>query len=129
MMTETRYALRDRTARFSGELMNENQRSGRRIPVELSVEVSWKSRGGHSRRVEGKTGNISGNGLFMSVPIRPPCKTPVTMRVLLPAAVTRVPVELLCNGRVIRWSCPGEARGMGATIDEYELRPTRAQAD
>jgi hypothetical protein len=105
--------------------MNENQRSGIRIPVELPVEVQWKSRRGHSRCVEGRTGNISGNGLFMSVPVRPPCKTTVTMRVVLPADMTRVPVELLCNGRVIRWSCPGEARGMGATIDEYEFRPTR----
>jgi hypothetical protein len=108
--------------------MDENQRSGTRIPIELRVEVYWKSRRGRSRRVEGKTGNISGNGLFMSIPIRPPCKTPVTMRVLLPGSVTRIPVELLCNGRVIRWSCSGEARGMGATIDEYEFRPTRTQA-
>jgi hypothetical protein len=50
------------------------------------------------------------------------------MRVLLPATITRVPVELVCNGRVIRWSCPGESRGVGATIDEYEFRPTRRQA-
>jgi hypothetical protein len=107
--------------------MNENKRSGMRIPVELPVVVHWKSRAGHSRRVEGKTGNISGNGLFMSIRVRPPCKTPVTMRVLLPASLTRVPLELLCNGRVIRWSCPGESRGMGATIDEYEFRPTRRQ--
>jgi hypothetical protein len=108
--------------------MDKNQRSGIRIPVELPIEVYWKSRWGRSRHVEGKTGNISGNGLFMSIPVRPPCKTPVTMRVLLPATITRVPVELLCNGRVIRWSCPGECRGMGATIDEYEFRPTRTQA-
>jgi hypothetical protein len=108
--------------------MDNNQRSGIRIPVELAVEVYWKSRGGHSRRVEGKTGNISGNGLFMTIPVRPPCKTSVTMRVLLPPPITHVPVELRCNGRVIRWSCPGESRGMGATIDEYEFRPTRTQA-
>jgi hypothetical protein len=108
--------------------MEENKRSGIRIPLELPVEVYWKSRWGQSRQVEGKTGNISGNGLFMSIPIRPPRKTPVTMRVLLPAAITRFPVELLCNGRVIRWSCPGESRGMGATIDEYEFRPTRRLA-
>jgi len=105
--------------------MNENQRSGIRIPVELPVVVNWKSRAGHSRHAEGKTGNISGNGLFTCIPIRPPCKTAVKMRVRLPANMTRVPVELLCNGRVIRWSCPGEERGMGATIDEYEFRPTR----
>jgi len=105
--------------------MNENQRSGIRIPVELPVEVHWKSRAGHTRRVEGTTGNISGNGLFTCIPVRPPCKTVVKMRVRLPAEVTTVPVELLCNGRVIRWSCPGEVRGMGATIDEYEFRPAR----
>jgi hypothetical protein len=108
--------------------MDENQRAGIRIPVELPVEVYWKSREGRSRRAEGKTGNISGNGLFMNIPVRPPCKTPVTIRVLLPPAITRFPVELLCNGRVIRWSCPSESRGMGATIDDYEFRPTRTQA-
>jgi hypothetical protein len=108
--------------------MDENQRAGIRIPVELPVEVYWKSRGGHSRHAEGRTGNISGNGLFMSIPLRPPCKTPVRMRVFLPPDVTRLPVELLCNGRVIRWSTPGESRGMGATIDDYEFRPTRTQA-
>jgi hypothetical protein len=119
----------DRLARFGGVPMSENQRSGTRIPLELRVEVYWKSRAGHSRRVEGKTGNISGNGLFMSIPIRPPCKTSITMRVVLPETVTRVPVELLCNGRVVRWNCPGEARGMGATIDEYEFRPRHAKAN
>jgi len=87
--------------------------------------VHWKSRGGRIRRVEGKTGNISGNGLFTIIPVRPPCKTTVTMRVHLPENMTPVPVELQCNGRVIRWNCPGEARGMGATIDEYEFRPAR----
>ena len=105
--------------------MKNNERAGIRIPVELPVIVFWKSRWGQSRRAEGKTGNISANGLFMSIPVRPPRKTPVSMRVLLPMAVTHVPIELLCTGRVIRWSCPGESRGMGATIDEYEFRPTR----
>ena len=115
-------------ARFGGEPMINNQRAGIRIPVEFPVEVRWKSRWGRARHVEGKTGNMSGNGLFMRIPIRPPRETPVTMRVILPVTVTRVPVELRCNGRVIRWSCPGESRGMGATIDEYEFRPTRTQA-
>jgi len=108
--------------------MSNNQRAGLRIPVEFPVEVCWKSRWGRSRHVQGKTGNISGNGLFMRIPIRPPRETPVTMRVCLPATITRVPVELHCNGRVIRRSCPGESRGMGATIDEYEFRPTLTQA-
>ena len=124
-MAETRYALWESLVGFSGEPMNENQRSGIRIPVELPAVVHWKSRRGHTRSVEGKTGNISGNGLFMNIPVRPPRQTSVTMRVFLPAIMTRVPIELLCNGRVIRWSCPGEVRGMGATIDEYEFRPAR----
>ena len=102
-----------------------NKRAGIRIPVEFPVEVRWKSRWGRSRHVEGKTGNISGNGLFMVLPIRPPRKTPVTVRVLLPPTLTRVPLVLLCNGRVIRWSCPSESRGMGVTIDEYEFQPMR----
>ena len=108
--------------------MTNYPRAGLRIPVEFPVEVSWRSRRGRSHHVEGKTGNISGNGLFMRIPVRPPPKTPVTMRVFLPATITRVPVELHCNGRVIRWSRPGESRGMGATIDEYELRRVRAHA-
>ena len=117
-----------RTAHFGGKQMINNQRSGIRFPVEFPVEVRWKSSEGRSRHAEGKTANISGNGLFTRIPIRPPRETPVTMRVLLPGTVTRAPVELHCNGRVIRWSCPGESRGMGATIDEYEIRPMRAQA-
>jgi hypothetical protein len=117
-----------RGARVGGEPMSNNERAGIRIPVEFPVEVLWKSRGGRSRHVEGRTGNISGNGLFMRIPIRPPRETPVTIRVFLPVTFTRVPFELRCNGRVIRWSCPGESRGMGATIDEYEFRPTSTQA-
>ena len=105
--------------------MTENQRSGIRIPVVLPVEVHWKSRGGRSRRVAGTTENISGNGLFTCIPVRPPRKTTVTVKVVLPQNMTPVPVELLCNGRVIRWSGTGEARGIGATIDEYEFRPAR----
>lgn len=108
--------------------MSNHQRTGIRIPIELPVEVRWQSRWGHSRLVEGKTGNISGNGVFMSIPVRPRPKTLVKMRVVLPTTITSVPVELLFTGRVIRWNCPGETRGMGATIDEYEFRPLRTRA-
>jgi hypothetical protein len=107
--------------------MTNNQRTGLRIPLEFPVEVCWKSRSGNFRHVKGKTGNISGNGLFMSIPVRPPRETPLTIRVFLPPTFTLVPVELLCNGRVIRWSCPGESTGVGATIDEYEFHPTPTQ--
>jgi len=60
----------------------------------------------------------------MTVRVRPRRNTPVTVTVLLPAEFTAVPVELLCQGRVVRWSQPGELTGFGATIDDYELRPT-----
>jgi hypothetical protein len=32
-------------------------------------------------------------------------------------------LELLCQGRVVRWNRRGEVQGLGAVIDEYELRP------
>jgi hypothetical protein len=108
--------------------MSNHERTGIRIPIELPAEVRWESRWGHSRLVEGKTGNISGNGVFMNIPVRPRPKTPVTVRVFLPATLTSVPVELLFTGRVIRWNCPGESPGVGATIDEYEFRPSRTRA-
>jgi hypothetical protein len=98
-------------------------RAGSRIPVELPAEVRWKSRSGNFRQVEGMTGNISASGLFLSVPVRPHLKTQVTIRVSLPVEVTQIPVELLCRGRVVRWSRPKELPGLGAIIDDYELRP------
>lgn len=100
-------------------------RAGSRIPVELPAEVRWKSRSGSFRQVEGKTGNISGAGLFMTVPVRPHVQTPITIRVSLPAEVTGVPVELVCYARVVRWSQPDELPGVAAIIDDYELRPAR----
>jgi hypothetical protein len=98
-------------------------RAGFRIPVELPAKVRWKSGAGTRRQVEGKTGNISGNGLFLTVPVRPRRKTPVTVTVFLPAEITQTHLELLCQGRVVRWSQPGEVPGVGATIEDYELRP------
>ena len=102
-------------------------RAGIRIPVELPVEVRWKSRSGNNRQVQGKTGNISGNGLFVKVPVRARRRTPITMTVFLPGGVGQAPVELLCQGRVVRWSRPGELPGMGAIIEDYEFRPAHRQ--
>jgi len=116
-------------AHFVGELATMMQpRAGLRIPVELPAEVRWKNRSGNKRHVHGVTGNISGNGLFLTVPVRPRRQTPITVTVLLPSEVTQIPLELLCEGRVIRWNQPGELVGMGATIDDYELRPARRKA-
>jgi hypothetical protein len=100
-------------------------RASQRIAIELPVEIRWKSRAGAYRQARGKTGNISGSGLFIKVPVRPHPATPVTIKVLLPREVTQVPLELLCQGRVVRWSQRGKTQGLGAVIDEYELRPAQ----
>jgi hypothetical protein len=100
-------------------------RASQRIAIELPVEIRWKGRAGANRQARGKTGNISGSGLFIEVPVRPHPATSVTIKVLLPREVTQVPLELLCQGRVVRWSQRGKTQGLGAVIDEYELRPAQ----
>jgi len=104
--------------------MEMNQRrTGQRIPMELPVEIKWKSRAGSQKHALGKTGNISGSGLFIEMPVRLHRATSVTIKVVLPPEVTKVPLELLCQGRVVRWNQHGHVQGVGAVIDEYELRP------
>lgn len=104
--------------------MNMSQhRTGERIPMELPAEIRWKSRAGNLKHALGKTGNISGSGLFIEVAARLRRATSVMVKVKLPPEVTRVPLELLCKGRVVRWDQHGQVQGVGAVIDEYELRP------
>ena len=98
-------------------------RTGQRIPLELPVEIRWKSRAGSLKQAMGKTGNISGSGIFIEIPLRLHRATSVAIRVTLPREVTQVPMELLCQGRVVRWNQRGQVQGLGAVIDEYELRP------
>ena len=99
------------------------RRTSQRIPMELPVEIRWKSRAGSLKQAMGKTGNISGSGLFIEIPIRLHRATSVMIKVMLPREVTQVPLELLCQGRVVRWNQHGQVQGLGAVIDEYELRP------
>jgi len=107
--------------------MVRHPRTGSRVPVQLAIEVRWKSSAGGYRKITGKTDNISGNGMFMAVPVRLRRETPISITVSLPEEVTRVPLELRCHGRVVRWSKAGERAGIAATIDQYELRPARRQ--
>lgn len=93
--------------------------------MELPAEIQWKSRAGSTKRAVGKTDNISGSGLFIEIPMRLHRTTSVMIKVVLPPEVTKVPLELLCQGRVVRWNQHGQVRGIGAVIDEYELRPVR----
>ena len=103
--------------------MTRQPRAGLRIPVELPIKVRWKSQSGNYRQVKGKTGTISGNGLFMTVPFRPHRSARITMTVQLPVQVTHSPLELLCEGRVVHWKEEKGQIGVAAVIDAYELRP------
>jgi hypothetical protein len=101
-------------------------RTGIRIPVELPAQVRWKDRAGNVRQAEGKTSVMSGNGLFLSVPVRLRHETPITVTVKLPSNLTKVPVEIECRARVVRQSGPGTTPGIGAIIDDYRFRvPSR----
>lgn len=59
----------------------------------------------------------------MMVPVRLRHETPITVRVTLPVAATRVPFELECRARVVRQNQPGGLAGIGAIIDDYQFRP------
>lgn len=99
-------------------------RAGVRIPVELPVEIRWKSSTGRFREVEGKTASMSGNGMLLTVPIRLRHATPITITAFLPVEITKVRVKLFCEGRVVRQEQAGKRPGIGAIIDHYQLRPT-----
>jgi hypothetical protein len=101
-------------------------RAGVRVPLELPVHIRWKSRTGIRREARGTTANISGNGLSVKAPIRVGHRTPITLTVILPADVTRTPLELFCQGRVV-WR-DAKLPGIGATIEDYQLRPARHPA-
>ena len=99
------------------------RRVSQRIPMGLPVEIRWKTRAGTLKQATGKTGDISGNGLFIEIPIRLPLSTSLMMNMLLPRGQTQVPLELSCQGRVVRLKGNGQVDGLCVVIDEYELRP------
>ena len=103
--------------------MAESRRIYRRIPVELPVSLRWRTPRGAERQIRGKTENVSGTGLFVVAPVRLRRETPISFTVILPLEVTRVPIELACQGRVVRSSRVGGRVGFGVIIDDYELRP------
>jgi hypothetical protein len=108
--------------------MNHEHRSSTRIPLELVAHIRWKDPSGQYGEAEGKTTNISGNGLFLTVPGRLEPEMPFAFRVLLPCEVTRTPVELVGQGRVVRRGAAGEAEGIAAIIDDYQLLPLASDA-
>jgi len=107
---------------IEGQPMN-HLRTGIRIPIELPVHIQWKGQKGSSRKASGKTENISGNGLFLSLPGKVGRNTRIKLTVEFPSDATPRPLQLLCLGRVVRWNKSGEQPGIGVIIDDYEIRP------
>ena len=99
------------------------RRASQRIPMELPIEIRWKTRAGRPKQAVSKTGNISGNGLFIEFPVHLQRETPLKIKVALPREGSQVPIELSCQGRVVRWKQDGQVEGLCVVIDEYELRP------
>lgn len=96
-------------------------RGSTRIVVELPVQIRWTSRTGIEQYVEGRTSSMSGNGLFIATAIRLQHDTPISFTVSLPAEITKVPMQLQCEGRVIRQQKGGATLGIGVVIDDYRL--------
>ncbi|MBI1984480.1 MAG: PilZ domain-containing protein [Acidobacteria bacterium] len=97
-------------------------RAGMRIPVELPVQLRWRGPTGKSRLAQGTTVCMSGNGLFITTPVRLRHETPITVTVALPVGYTRVPLEIECQARVVRQQQPVKPPGIGAIIDDYSFR-------
>lgn len=105
-------------------LTHEHRSSGR-VPLELIVHVRWRDESGSYAEADGRTGDISGNGLFVSVPARLAPETPITFTVYLPRGITNTPIELVGQGRVVRSDQSG---GIAAIIDDYQLLPSQFDA-
>jgi len=101
-------------------------RLGIRFPVELPVKVQWKTRPGKVRQIKGKITTMSGNGVFMRLPSQLRPNTRLILTVSLPTEITKVPLRLRCQARVVSLK---EAEtypfGIGAVIDDYQIRPAR----
>ena len=99
-------------------------RAGMRIPIELPVNLRWKSPAGIQQRAKARTGNISGNGLFILTSVRLRHDTEIQFTVLLPSVITKVRAKLDCQGRVVRQRSERGASGLAVVIDDYQLRST-----
>jgi hypothetical protein len=108
--------------------LTHEHRSSVRLPLELVVHVRWKGQTGSYEEADGRTADISGNGLFVSVPARLAPETPITFTVYLPRGITNTPIELTGQGRVVRSDQSGESCGIAAIIDDYQLLPSQFDA-
>jgi hypothetical protein len=96
-------------------------RAGVRLPLELPVEVRWRGRRGKKQHAQGKTVTISGNGFYVILPARLAQQTPFDFTMDLPVELTRIPMKLAGQGRVVRGKLSSEETGVGAIIDDYHF--------
>jgi hypothetical protein len=72
---------------------------------------------------------MSSNGLFMRLPSQLRPNTRITLTVSLPTEITRIPLELCCQARVVRQKdATTYPFGVGAIIDDYQFRTASEQA-
>jgi hypothetical protein len=57
-----------------------------------------------------------------------PLGTTINVTINLPVELTKAPVELTCQGRVVRKSRMGKGQGISAIIEDFQLRPSRQKA-
>jgi len=101
-------------------------RLGIRFPVEFPVTVQWKTRPGKVRKIHGKITTMSGNGVFMRLPSQLRPNTRIVLTVSLPAEITKVPLKLRCQARVVsQREAESYPFGIGAVIDDYQIQTTR----
>ncbi len=103
----------------------ENIRGSLRVPLELPVQVRWRATGGRTQRADGKTSSISGNGLFMAIPRRLRPGARIAFTIMLPAEIAKIPIKLICRGRVVRQHWSNNLKGVAAIIDDYRLLPVK----
>jgi len=104
------------------------RRQGKRYPLALPAQVRWKAPRGSVGRAQVTTGDMSSSGLLVVMPSPLPLGTTINVTINLPVELTKVPVELSCQGRVVRKSRMGKNQGIGAIIEDFQLRPSRPKA-
>jgi len=103
------------------------RRQDKRYPLTLPARIRWKAPRGSVGRAEVKTGDLSSTGILVVMPSPLPLGTAINVTINLPIELTKIPVELTCLGRVVRKRRMGKSQGIGAIIEDFQLRPTRAK--
>lgn len=97
-------------------------RLGKRFQVEFPVQVQWKTRPGKVRQLRGEVLTMSANGVFMRLPCRLRPNTRLTLTVSFPTEVTKTPLKLRCQARVVSMkNAQSLPYGVAAIIDDYQF--------